>query len=116
MAARCAAHALVISTPDTPCISDSATAAGRLCEMGIEDARLVVNRVVRRMIRRRNAYNIDESMDRVGLPLAGIIFEDRAITSAFNRCQPLMLTGDHAAAGFLDIAKRLEGFPIRPKF
>lgn len=116
MAARYAAHALVVSTPDTPCISDSAAAAEQLCEMGIEDARLVVNRVVRRMIRRRNAYNIDESMDHVGLPLAGIVFEDRAITAAFNRCQPLMLTGDKAAAAFLDIAKRLEGFPIRPKF
>lgn len=116
LAAANAGRALVVSTPDTPCMMDSAAAAARLTAMGVEEARLVLNRVVRRLIRRRSAYNIDEAMDFVGLPLAGVIFEDSAVTEAFNRCEPLLLTGAKAAAGFMDIAKRLEGFPVRPKF
>lgn len=113
---RYANHALVVSTPDTPSMSDSAAAVEKLKASGVEDARLVLNRVVRRMIRKQKSHNIDEAMDWIGLPLAGIVFENPAITAAFNRCEPLMLTGEKATADFKDIARRLEGFPIRPKF
>ena len=111
---RHALRALVVSTPDTPCMMDSATAAIRLDENGVEDAKLVLNRVDRRLIRKKSAFNVDESMDFVGLPLAGVIFEDKAITVAFNRCTPVLLAGEKSAAPFVEIARRLEGIAIRP--
>ncbi len=116
LATMCAGRALVVSTPDTPCMSDSAVAAGVLAGAGIEDVRLVLNRVVKPLIRRKRAFNVDEAMDFVGLPLAGIVMEERAVTAAFNRCEPLMLSKAKAAREFTEIAKRLEGIPVRPKF
>lgn len=114
LAIRHALRALVVSTPDTPCMMDSATAAIRLGENGVDDAKLVLNRVVRRLIRKKSAFNVDESMDFVGLPLAGVIFEDTAITAAFNRCMPILLAGGKAAAPFIEIARRLEGIAVKP--
>ncbi|MBR5520129.1 MAG: P-loop NTPase [Clostridia bacterium] len=116
LATMCAGRAFVVSTPDTPCMSDSAAAAALLHEQGIEDARLVLNRVVKPLIRKKRAFNVDEAMDFVGLPLAGIVFEERAVTAAFNRCTPLMLSKAKAKREFTEIAKRVERIPVRPKF
>ncbi len=117
LAAYAADRALIVSTPDTPCIMDSGIAARKLWEMGIEDVKLVLNRVLRKRIRKKDSYNIDESIDGVGLVLAGIIFEDSRVAAAFNRSIPMMLSKSKVATeNILDLAKRLEGFPVRPKF
>lgn len=114
LAASAAGSALVVSTPDTPCLSDSAAAAALLADYGITDVRLVLNRVRPRLINRRSAANIDQSIDRIGFRLAGIVCEDRRALEAFNRCRPLMLgSGGKARRGITELACRLEGYPLR---
>lgn len=117
LASAPANRALIVSTPDTPCVKDSAEAAYRLVRRGFYEVKLVLNRVVPGLIKGENAFNIDQSMDRVGLRLAGVIFEDRRITAAFNNCAPVMLTrSKKPRRDFFDLAKRLEGRPVRPRF
>ncbi|MBR6740557.1 MAG: septum site-determining protein MinD [Clostridia bacterium] len=116
MSAHAASCALVVSTPDTPCLKDSARAADCFFREGITDVRLVLNRVRPKMIKKGNAANVDESMDRIGLPLVGLIFDDERVITAFNRCEPLMLKQKKgAAADIRDIARRLEHIPVRPR-
>lgn len=116
MAADAADGAIVVSTPDTPCIKDSALAAERFFEAGMTDVRLVLNRVRPDLIDRGCAADIDMSMDRIGLPLAGIVFDDSRVISAFNLCEPLLLREKRGAARDIrDMAKRLEGIPVRPR-
>lgn len=117
LAFSAANRALIVSTPDTPCIMDSGIAAGILQGHGISDVSLVLNKVSRKRIKKRHSYNIDESIDNIGIPLSGMIFEDEYVLMAFNRCVPLMTFKKSIASGCItDLAKRLEGFPVRPNF
>lgn len=117
LASGASGKALVVSTPDTPCIMDSGIATGLLLSMGIEDVSLVLNKVSKNCIRKRRAYNIDECIDSIGIPLAGIIYEDENVRTAFNRCEPLLTRkSSKAVKCIIELAKRLEGFPIRPAF
>jgi septum site-determining protein MinD len=117
LASAPANRALIVSTPDTPCIKDSAEAAFRLTRRGFYEVKLVLNRVVPSLIKGDDAFNIDESMDRVGVRLAGVIFDDKRITAAFNNCVPIMLRrAKRAKSDFFDLAKRLEGLPAKPRF
>ncbi len=115
LAVRAATRALIVATPDTPSIMDGATAAQRMYAQGVTEIGLVLNRLVKSLIRKNAAYNIDAAIDTVGIPLAGIVPEDRGITAAFNRCRPLALESPKHCAAVTDIALRLEGYPVRLK-
>ena len=96
---------------------DSGIAAGNLLKQGISDVSLVLNRVSKKRIKKRHSYNIDESIDNIGIPLSGIIYEDDYVSMAFNRCIPLMIfKKSNASRCITELAKRLEGFPAHPKF
>jgi septum site-determining protein MinD len=117
LSSAAADRALIVSTPDTPCVMDSSVAAGILLDRGVSDVSLILNKVSKKRIRKKRSYNIDESIDGIGIPLAGIIYEDDSVNAAFNGCTPLMtLKTSKAARCLIDIAKRLEGFPVRPNF
>ena len=117
MAALASDRALLVATPDTPCLRDTAAALAELTRLGVEDVRLVLNMVDKTRVSKKHAYNIDQSMDTVGLPLAGVIFRDDNVAVAAHHCKALFLRTRRGAAGdLMDLAKRLENFPVKPRF
>jgi septum site-determining protein MinD len=117
LAASVADRALLVATPDTPCLRDAGTVLAELTRLEIEDVRLVLNMVDKSRVARKNAYNIDQSMDVVGLPLVGVIFRDDNMAVAAHHCKALFtVTRRGAARDLMDLAKRLENFPVRPRF
>jgi septum site-determining protein MinD len=83
--------------------------------MGKTDVRLIVNRVSKKMIAATDT-NIDDIMDKAGLPLLGVVPEDPNVILASTFRQPLLgYTARGAAAACRRIARRLQGFrePIR---
>ena len=104
-----AQRAFIITTPDTPCLRDSAAAAGLLAETGISDVRLILNRVDKKRLKRKSSWSIDGAMDELGLRLFGLVREDVAVADAFSAGIPLLLTKSQAGKDVSDIAARLCG-------
>lgn len=79
LAAAVADRGLVVSTPDLVC-TRSACAAGRaLNRMGIDDVRLIINRVQKRDVVKGRLLNMDSVIDSTQVQLIGIVPEDRRL-------------------------------------
>lgn len=106
--AACAAdRGIVVATSDASSLRDAQRTAGELGHL--KPVQLVVNRVDPKLLRRLRT-NIDDAMDSTGLPLLGIVPEDKRVTLSANAGRPLVLTTRRGAANaYLNIAQRLEG-------
>ena len=106
--AACAAdRAIVVATNDTSSLRDAQRTVGELGH--IQTVHLVMNRVQPKLLRQLRT-TIDDAMDTAGLPLLGVVPEDKQVILAANQGKPLILSGRRGAANaYLNIAKRLEG-------
>lgn len=80
IACAAADRALIISTSDKICVRSASRAAQRLYDTGIEDIRLIINRFVRKSVRRNKLLNIDSVIDSTSVQLIGVVPEDENIT------------------------------------
>ena len=100
---------LIVATPDPAALRDAAGTADQLHLMGKQELRLVVNRVNAADFRSLD-WTVDDMMDEIGLPLLGLVPEDKRVVLAAARNLPLILFTDRGAAlGCLHIARRLQG-------
>ena len=91
IACAAADRALIISTSDKICVRSASRAAQRLYDTGIEDIRLIINRFVRKSVRRNKLLNIDSVIDSTAVQLIGVVPEDENITFGIvmkSRSQP----------------------------
>ncbi|MGI6031506.1 MAG: septum site-determining protein MinD [Eubacteriales bacterium] len=97
--------ALVVITPDACSARDGDRAVTMLEEMGVEDIRLLINRVRANCVEEGIGLNVDDAMDLLGIPLAGIVAEDMEVLRSGGQVSP------DSAAGqcFSNIARRLTG-------
>ena len=104
---------ILVTGPGPAAVRD-ASRVGELLElMGKTNVRLVVNRVIPRMVSAM-ATTIDDVMDTAGLPLLGIIPEDRNMTLAAAFSRPLLIYSRRCGASdaCTRISKRLQGIPV----
>lgn len=110
LAACGADRAIVVSTTDASSLRDAQRTVEELYR--IRQVHLVMNRIQPRLLRQLRT-TIDDAMDAAGLPLIGVIPEDRRVILAANLGRPLILEGRQGAANAcLNIAKRLEGYRV----
>lgn len=107
--ACCAAdRAIVVATGDASSLRDAQRAVEELDQLS--QVHLVMNRVEPKLLRRLRT-TIDDAMDTTGLPLLGVVPEDKNVTLSANSGRPLILTTRRGAANaYLNIARRLEGY------
>ncbi len=109
LAAQFAHRVILVTTADPASVRDAAKTGQCLERMGKSDVRLIVNRVVPRLFRKLSV-TIDDVMDQSGLPLLGVIPEDRKVTLACAAGIPLTeYTQRGAAKAVRAIAQRLQG-------
>ena len=102
---------LVVSTPDPASLRDAGCAADLLILDGKEELHLIVNRVASKLFSRME-LTIDDIMDGVGLPLLGMVPEDRDVMLAAAEGSALIFaTEGRAAEACLRISRRLRGLP-----
>ncbi|MCL2392851.1 MAG: AAA family ATPase [Oscillospiraceae bacterium] len=107
--------AIIVVTGELPAMRDAQHTAYRLRDMGIEDIRLLVNRVIPKNLKRIKT-TVDDIMDTIGTRLIGIVPEDKAVFRALHSNTPLIFYKKRFAAyDYLDIARRLSGedVPLR---
>ena len=112
--AACHADRVTLVTGSDPAsVRDAGRAAELLEQMGKKNVRLVVNRINPKMFKKMR-LTVDDIMDEAGLPLLGLVPEDRNVVLAAAFKKPLLKkTKKGAAAACGRIAKRLQGFRRR---
>ena len=109
LAAKFADRVLLVTGSDPAAVRDAARTGQLLELMGKAEVRLIVNRVNKKMISSM-AVTVDDIMDRSGLPLIGLVPEDKNVTLAAAFGQSLLsLTNRGAAKACQRIAKRIQG-------
>ena len=112
LAAKAADRVILVTGSDPASIRDARQAADSLELMDKQNVRLIVNRLNPAMVRAMD-LTVDDIMDRAGLPLLGLLPEDRNVVLAAAFSQPLLgYTRKGAAAACKRIAKRILGFHI----
>ena len=115
LAARFADRMILVTGQDPAAIRDASRTGQLLEQMGKTDVRLVVNRVSKKMIA-ATGMNIDDIMDKAGLPLLGVVPEDPNVILASSFRQPLLgYTKGGAAAACRRIARRVRGLTVPVK-
>ena len=110
LAAAAADSAIVVSSGDAASLRDGQRTVIEHTKLGIDDIRLIVNRV-RPFFFRRTSSTVDDVIDTVGARLLGLIPEDRSVMLAASLEKPLILykNGGPAARQFLAAARRIAG-------
>ncbi len=112
LAARFADRVVLVTGPEPAAVRDAGRAGQVLEQMGKRDVRLIVNRITPKIAAQLN-ITVDDIMDRTGLPLLGVVPEDRNVTLAAAFSQPLLgYTKNGAAAACRRIARRLRGLCV----
>ncbi len=112
LAAEGADRAIVVATGDAASLRDGQRTVMEFKKLGIEDVRLLINRLSPRMLRRARA-TVDDIIDTVGAQLIGLVSEDESVPLSVNLGKPLMLFGArYAFDQFINIAKRITGEKI----
>lgn len=105
-----AQKALIVAQCETASVRDSDKIARLLTEKGITDLQLIINRYQPQLVSEGVLLSIEQVMDAVKLPLAGIVHEDTALIKAGNTGEPIFLSPDSkGAVCYKNIAKRLIG-------
>ncbi len=78
-AAMVSDRGIVVSTPDLVCVRSACTAASVMYGRGLEDIRLVINRVMKKDIKKGRLLNVDAVIDSTQVQLIGVVPEDKKI-------------------------------------
>lgn len=101
-------RALVVATNDASSLRDAQRTVMELDRLGRGNLHLVVGRVEKKLLRSLHT-TIDDAMDAAGLPLLGVVPEDRNVPYALNTGIPLRECSNYAARAYENIARRIMG-------
>jgi septum site-determining protein MinD len=105
-----AKSAIVVTVPEVSAVRDADRIIGLLSAAGIDDARLLVNRMRPDMVRRGDMLGLDDTLDILGIDLIGVVPEDEKIIRSTNMGEPIVLM-DKSLAGraYRNIVRRIMG-------
>ena len=100
---------IVVTNGELPALRNAQQAAGIIRELGVEELRLLINRV-RKSNFKRVKTTADDMIDLTGVQLLGIVREDDSVFLSLHENTPLILYKKRLAAyDFLDAARRITG-------
>lgn len=105
-------EALLVTTPEVSAIRDADRVIGLLTAQGIE-AKVVINRVDRDMVKRGDMLSPDDVIEILGIEQIGLVFRDDDIVVSANNGEPVVYTAkSKAGEAFMNIAERLTGADV----
>jgi len=100
---------IIVATGDLYATRDATRAADALRELGVDNLRLIVNKVIPKNFKKIRT-TVDDIIDTTGVRLLGLVAEDKNVFSAIHTGTPLVLYKKRKAIyGVLDAARRLTG-------
>jgi septum site-determining protein MinD len=102
--------AIVVTIPETAALRDADRVISVLEDNGIEDIRLVINKVRPDMIEKGIMMNVDDCVDMLGVPILGIVGDDEQVIVSSLKGQIASVEGNSKAGqAFYNIALRIMG-------
>ena len=108
LAVSVADRAIVVSTPDLVCVRSACIAGREIERLGVDDIRLVINRVSKKDIVRGRLLNFDSVIDSTQIQLIGIVPEDPKIRLG-SMGRTIYKKGQVSYKALTNIAKRIAG-------
>ncbi|MFQ5800081.1 MAG: septum site-determining protein MinD, partial [Bacteroidota bacterium] len=109
-AVTAADSAILVTTPEVSAIRDADRVIGLIEAMGLPTPDLVLNRVITKMVHRRDMMSTEDILTLLSVQLLGLVPEDQSIIVSTNRGIPAVHdSGSVAGQAFCRIAARLDG-------
>ena len=108
--------AIVVTTPEVSAVRDADRIISLLDVNGIENTKLIINRVKEDMMKKGQMMDTNDILDILGIELIGIVPDEKEIVVSSNRGEPVAGREDSITGqAYMDIARRINGedVPIR---
>ncbi|UZW12679.1 septum site-determining protein MinD [Clostridium pasteurianum] len=103
-------RAIVVVNPEVTSVRDADRVIGKLDARGLDDHKLIINRIDADMVKQGDMLGINDIIDNLAIKLIGVVPNDRDITISTNRGEPIVLNNNSKAGhAFSDIARRIIG-------
>lgn len=102
--------AIVVVNPEITSVRDADRVIGKLDAKGLEDHKVIINRLNPEMTQRGDMLDIQDILEILSVELQGVVPDDRGVTVSTNKGEPIVLNKDSLAGkAFVNIAKRVIG-------
>lgn len=102
--------AIVVVNPEITSVRDADRVIGKLDAKGLEDHKVIINRLNPEMTQRGDMLDIQDILEILSVELQGVVPDDRGVTVSTNKGEPIVLNKDSLAGkAFINIAKRVIG-------
>lgn len=109
-AAMCADSAVIVTMPELTALRDADRAISVLEDMGIEDIKVIINRIRADMINKGIMMNADDCVDMLQVPVIGLVPDDEELlVSALKGEIAVSNENSRAGTAFRNIAARIDG-------
>ena len=105
-----AKSAIVVTVPEVSSVRDADRIIGLLSANGVDDVKLLINRLRPDLVRKGDMLAIDDTLEILGIDLVGVIPEDELIFRSSNLGEPAV-TDNSSLAGeaYRNVTKRIMG-------
>lgn len=105
-----AEKALVVTTPEVAAVRDADRIVGLLEAAGLNDPKLIINRIRPNMVKKGDMMDIDDMIEILAIDLIGVVPEDETIVISTNKGEPAVLDQrSKAGEAYRNIARRITG-------
>ncbi|AOR22676.1 septum site-determining protein MinD [Clostridium taeniosporum] len=102
--------AVVVVNPEITSVRDADRVIGKLDAKGLEDHKLIINRLNYQMTKNGDMLDISDIIETLSVELLGVVPDDRNITVSTNKGEPIVLEDQsYSGQAFRNIARRITG-------
>lgn len=103
--------AIIVTTPEVSAVRDADRIIGLLESAGLNNPRLIINRIRPDMVKRGDMMDIDDILEILAISLLGVIPDDEKIIVSTNKGEPVVASPDRSLSGqaYRNITKRIMG-------
>lgn len=102
--------AIIVTTPEISAVRDADRVIGILEAKGLNNPKLIINRIRPEMVKRGDMMNRDDIEDILAIGLLGIVPDDEEIVISTNKGEPAVIERKSLAGNaYMNIAKRIIG-------
>lgn len=105
-------RALVVTTPEVSAIRDADRIIGLLEANGIDNIKLIVNRLRPDLIKRGDMMSIDDVAEILAIDLIGAVPDDESVVISTNQGNPIVGSSTLAGHAYMNISRRVIGEQI----
>ncbi len=103
-------EAYIVTTPEISAVRDADRVIGLLEAKGLNNPKLIINRIRHDMVKRGDMMNVEDIIDILAVDLIGVVPDDEAIVISTNKGEPVVAEDEPLSAkAFKNICKRAIG-------